>query len=64
MSYELRTDSGSFSIRVNMAGTNCPCVTPWRSMAARQPSASNFSITTVVTPAACAAIDHTDGAVW
>ncbi|MDT5188260.1 MAG: hypothetical protein QOI28_511 [Mycobacterium sp.] len=27
-SYELRTDSGSLSIRTNIAGTNWPCVMP------------------------------------
>jgi hypothetical protein len=63
-SYELRTLSGSFSMRVNIAGTNWPCVTRWRWMTSRQPSASNFSMTTVVMPPACALIDHTDGAVW
>ena len=63
-SYELRTDSGSFSIRVNIAGTNWPWVTRWRSMASKAPSGSNFSITTVGMPAACTLIDHTDGAVW
>ena len=62
-SYEVRMDSGSFSIRVNMTGTNCPCVTRWRWMASRQPSGSNFSNTTVVMPPACTVIDHTDGAV-
>lgn len=51
-------------MRVNIAGTNWPCVTRCRWMASRQPSASNFSITTVVMPPACALIDHTDGAVW
>ena len=63
-SYELRTASGSFSIRVNITGTNCPCVTRWRAMASRVPSASKRSITTTGMPAAWNVIDHTLGAVW
>ena len=51
-------------MRVNITGTNWPCVTPLRWIASRLPSASNFSITTVVMPPACIVIDHTDGAVW
>ena len=50
-SYEPRTASGSFSIRVNITGTNWPWVTRCRWIASRQPSASNFSSTTVVMPA-------------
>ena len=46
-----------------MAGTNWAWVTRWRWMASRQPSASNFSMTTVVMPPAWTLIDHTDGAV-
>ncbi len=64
MSYELRTDSGSFSILVNITGTNCPWVTWWRWIASSVPSASNFSMTTTGMPAACIVSDHTEGAVW
>src|ERR1700749_3552850 len=64
MSYELRVASGSFSIRVNITGTNCACVTLCRLMVTKQPSGSNFSRTTVGMPPACTVIDHTDGAVW
>ena len=50
-------------MRVNITGTNWPCVTRWRWIASRQPSASNLSITTVVMPAPWIVIDHTEGAV-
>jgi len=55
--------AGSFSIRVNITGTNWPCVTRCRAIASSAPSASKRSITTTGIPAACIVIDHTDGAV-
>ena len=63
-SYELRTDSGSFSIRVNIAGTNWPWVTP----VALDGVQGAFGVELLHhdrrMPAACTLIDHTDGAVW
>ena len=63
-SYESRTSAGSFNIRVNITGTNCPWVTRCFWMASNAPSGSNFSSTTVVMPPAWVCIDHTEGAVW
>src|SRR5215218_1768846 len=64
VSYELRTSSGSFSIRTNIAGTNWPLVTRYFWMASRADSGSNLDMITVVTPMACALIVHKHGAVW
>ena len=50
-------------MRVNITGTNWPWVTRCLAIASRAPSASNFSITTVVMPPAWVCIDHTEGAV-
>ena len=49
-SYFARTASASFSIRTNIVGTACRCVTPYCSMAASMPSASKRSIITTVPP--------------
>ncbi len=63
-SYFARTASGSFSMRTNIVGTNCACVTPYLSIAARQPSGSKFSSTMFVPPKRFTAMQNCNGAAW
>jgi hypothetical protein len=50
MSYFSRTSSGSFSMRTNMVGTNCACVTLYFSIACSNDSGSKRSRMTLVAP--------------
>ena len=59
-----RTSSGSFNIRLNMVGTTCECVTPYRPTSSRYSAGSKCSITTAVDFIRRAMATLTCGAVW
>src|ERR1700722_12354882 len=59
-----RTSSGSLSIRLNMVGTTCECVTPYRPTSSRYSAGSKCSITTAVDFIRRAMATLTCGAVW
>ena len=59
-----RTSSGSFSIRLNMVGTTCECVTPYRPTSSRYSAGSKCSITTAVDFMRSVIATLTCGAVW
>ena len=53
---------GSFSMRTNIVGTHCVCVTRWRSISVRNSAASKCSITTHVPPRRCTVMLKRSGA--
>ena len=59
-----RTSSGSLSIRLNMVGTTCECVTRYRPTSSRYSAGSKCSITTAVDFIRRAMATLTCGAVW
>ena len=63
-SYDARTSSGSLSIRTNIVGTICVCVTRCSWIARSAPSASNFSIITSVPPSVWITPPKRSGAAW
>src|SRR5262245_17594044 len=62
--YLVRVSLGSFSIRTNIVGTTCVHVTRYRSIMARNSSASKCSMITDVPPRRCIVMLKRSGAEW
>jgi hypothetical protein len=64
VSYDVRTSSGSFSIRTNIVGTTWVSVTRYSWTARRKLSGSKRCISTTVPPSACTTPVNRSGAAW